>query len=102
MERFKFNAHYLARAAVAVSLVSAGALWSATVPAADDAEARAQQNWRSTIVRTEVPAEGCFYSAYPNTQWEPMGCAVAPVVHRSGHDLARSTQRRALIAVRLA
>ncbi len=45
---------------------------------ANDAEARNQELWREAIVRTEVPAEGCFQASYPSLTWERVACTVAP------------------------
>ncbi len=47
-------------------------------PAAADAEAQAREAWRETIVRTSVPAEGCFRASYPDIAWNKTECSVAP------------------------
>jgi len=48
--------------------------------AVDDAEAARQEIWRETIVRTEVPAAGCFQASYPSLTWINTECSVAPIV----------------------
>ena len=69
----------LVRIAVAASLVSAVSYSSASAaPTAAEVEAQARGAWRESIVRTQVPAEGCFYAAYPSTAWTKVGCTVAP------------------------
>ena len=80
MDGFKrYGRHWAARTALAASLISAVGLGSAPVAAAaDDAQALAQQSWREAIVRTDVPAEGCFYASYPSSTWTRVGCGVAP------------------------
>jgi hypothetical protein len=79
MDGFKCNGRNVARTALAASLISALALWSSPiVAAADDAQAQAQQSWREAMVRTDVPAEGCFYASYPSSTWTKVGCGVAP------------------------
>jgi hypothetical protein len=51
-----------------------------TYTAADaaDAEAQAHEAWSETIVRTDVPEEGCFHASYPSTQWTKVACTTAP------------------------
>jgi hypothetical protein len=70
--RHKFQIAIAASLAAAVSLSSAYA-----APAADEAAAQAQDAWRESIVRTDVPDDGCFYAAYPSTDWLKVPCAEA-------------------------
>ena len=52
---------------------------------------RAQEAWRSTIINTPVPQEGCFTASYPVAAWKPVACVKAPaipLVPRSGRSLA--------------
>jgi hypothetical protein len=44
-------------------------------PAADNAEAQAQEAWRESIAQSDVPTEGCLYAAYPSTEWLKVPCA---------------------------
>ncbi len=82
------DTHYMTLIAIAASLV--GALPLSPVYAAQgavDAEAQAQEAWREGIVRTDVPNEGCFYAAYPSTDWLKVPCAEVsnlPVIPRVG------------------
>jgi hypothetical protein len=69
--RYKFQIAIVASLAAAVLLSSAYA-----APAADD-EAQAQEAWRDSIVRTDVPDDGCFYAAYPSTDWLKVPCTEA-------------------------
>lgn len=80
MDGFKrYGRHWATRTALAASLITAVGLGFAPVAAAaDDAQALAQQSWREAIVRTDVPAEGCFYASYPSSSWTRVGCGVAP------------------------
>src|SRR5580658_7260805 len=69
---------YLARIAMGVGLGTALSLSCAyAAPAADDAEAQAQESWRESIVQSDVPGEGCFHAAYPSTEWLKVPCAAA-------------------------
>lgn len=64
----------------AASLAGAFLLSSAhAAPSGDAAEAQAQESWRESIVRTEVPGEGCFYASYPSAKWLKIECTEAPV-----------------------
>jgi hypothetical protein len=66
------------RIAIAAGVLSAASLSSAfAAQAADDAEAQAQEAWRESIVQSDVPGEGCFYAAYPSTEWLKVRCAEA-------------------------
>ena len=79
MDRSTIKPRNLTRAAFAACLASALVPWAAPVAAAaDDEQALAQHSWRETIVRTEVPEEGCFYASYPSPAWTKVGCTVAP------------------------
>jgi hypothetical protein len=64
--------------------IGAGVLCAASLcfagQAANDAEARNQENWREAIVHTTVPAEGCFQASYPSLAWTRTECAVAPAI----------------------
>src|SRR5580693_5752503 len=65
---------YLARIAMGVGLGTALSLSCAyAAPAADDAEAQAQESWRESIVQSD----GCFHAAYPSTEWLKVPCAAA-------------------------
>jgi len=72
------DTRYLTRIAMGVSLVAALSLSCAyAAPAADDAEAQAQEGWRESIVQSDELGEGCFYAAYPSTEWLKVPCAEA-------------------------
>jgi len=72
------DTRYLTRIAMGLSLVTALSLSCAyAAPAADDAEAQAQEAWRDSIVQSDVPGEGCAYAAYPSTEWLKVPCAEA-------------------------
>ena len=71
----------IAQIAIAASILSAVTLPSAFAQeAANDAEARNQEAWREAIVRTAVPAEGCFQASYPSLAWSKVECTIAPNV----------------------
>jgi len=75
----KLSARYMIRIAVVASLASAVTLPVAyAAPADDDAEAQARETWRESIVRADVPDEGCFHASYPSTEWLKVECTEAP------------------------
>ena len=80
MSGAKFGAYDLIPIAVAAVLVSAVPYSSALSASPDGAQtqAQAQESWRETIVRTDVPGEGCFSAAYPSVTWLKVSCTVAP------------------------
>jgi hypothetical protein len=79
MQTMKFNARDLLRIAAAASIMTMVSLSCAdAAPANDDAEAQARETWRESIVRTDVPDEGCFYASYPSNAWLKMACTEAP------------------------
>jgi len=75
---FFVDARYLTRIAMGLGLATALSLSCAyAAPAADDSEAQAQETWRGGIAESDVPGEGCFYAAYPSTEWLKVPCAEA-------------------------
>jgi hypothetical protein len=74
----KFGVRYVIRIAVIAALASTAFLSVAYAQADDDAEAQARETWRESIVRTDVPDEGCFYASYPSTEWLKVECTEAP------------------------
>jgi hypothetical protein len=79
MEMIQISARRMSRVALAAGIVGIG--WYSTAsaaPSAEETEAQARTSWRESIVRTQVPYEGCFHAAYPNKQWESVACGVAP------------------------
>jgi len=75
----KFGVNSMIRIAVVAGLASAVSVPVAfAAPAGADAEAQAQETWRENIVRTPVPAEGCFHASYPSTEWVKVDCTEAP------------------------
>ncbi|MGA9354646.1 MAG: hypothetical protein WBV46_13220 [Terriglobales bacterium] len=68
----------IARIAIAAAILGVASLSTAFAQAANDAEARNQENWREAIARTEVPAAGCFHASYPSLTWDKVECSVAP------------------------
>jgi hypothetical protein len=51
-----------------------------TAPDPSDVEAQAHEAWNETIIRTDVPEEGCFHASYPSTQWIKVACTAAPSI----------------------
>jgi len=74
-----FGARHMIRIAAVATLAGAVSLSVAyAAPPDDDAEAQARETWRESIVRTDVPDEGCFYVSYPSTEWLKVECTEAP------------------------
>jgi hypothetical protein len=78
----KFEARTKLCIAVATGLASISWLPAALAQSGDDAigqpEVKAQQVWRDSMHRINVPGEGCFHASYPSTKWEAIECAAAP------------------------
>lgn len=76
MSRARLGAQGLILIAGATVLMSS-IPYSPALSASPDV-AKAQESWRETIVRTDVPGEGCFSAAYPSVTWTKVKCAAAP------------------------
>jgi hypothetical protein len=75
----QLGVRHMIRIAAVASLASAVSLPVAyAAPADDDAEAQARETWRESMVRTDVPDEGCFHASYPSTEWQKVECTAAP------------------------
>jgi hypothetical protein len=68
--------------ALIVRIAAAGVFTAVSLSTAfaqsNAAEARNQEIWREAIVRTNVPAEGCFHASYPSLVWTKVECTIAP------------------------
>src|SRR5580700_5557947 len=63
---------------IAVCIFCASLSFSFAQEAVNDVEAQKQDIWREAIVRTDVPAEGCFEASYPSLAWTKTECTVTP------------------------
>ena len=44
------------------------------------AHAAKWQAWRKSMARVRLPKKGCFKASYPNTEWQEVPCAKAPLI----------------------
>jgi hypothetical protein len=58
--------------------LSGALLFAVSAHAAGSETDRLQEAWRDTIIKTKVPAEGCFTASYPVAAWKPVACKEAP------------------------
>ena len=66
----------LAAAALPSALALSFAAGAQAAPSADTA--RLQEAWRTSIMHTPAPQEGCFHAAYPSLSWTRVACTTAP------------------------
>ena len=73
-----------AHIAIAACIFCASLSFSFAQEAVNGVEAPDGEIWRESIVRTEVPAEGCYKASYPSLTWNRIECTVAPNIPHIG------------------